>query len=114
MLPTADELGLCGRRSHGLQRSTRILAIDGYLTGTSKMPTQKRNSKQLLLCQKSKLDRQCNKNDGNIHVTLMIYTEHTRDSRFDVAQTFNGDPHTGGPENQPGPDSSAAMLHFAR
>jgi hypothetical protein len=78
------------------------------------MPTQKRNSKQLLLRQESKLNRQGNKNDGNVHVTLMIDAEHTWDSRFDVTQTFNRDPHTGCPQNQPGPDASAAVLHFAR
>jgi hypothetical protein len=78
------------------------------------MPTQKWNTKQLLLCEKPKLDGQRNKNDGNIHVALMIHTENAGDTRFDIAETFNRDSHTGGPENHPGPDASAAVLHSTR
>src|SRR5580765_4271939 len=56
-------LHLSRRRTHRFQRGSWILPINGDLTGTTKMPTQKRNREELLLCKKSKLNRQCNKND---------------------------------------------------
>jgi len=69
---------LLTRTAKGFDGRVRIMSIHSHVPRPAKMPSQERDSKQLLLCSKAKGNRKSGKDDRDVHVTLVIDEKHVR------------------------------------
>src|SRR4029450_1916364 len=77
----------------------RVLSIYRHMAGPAQMPAEKWIPEQLFLGGESELERQGGKNNGSVHVALVIHAKHVRCAGLDVFQSRQPDSNSRCPQD---------------